>query len=120
MSLLAMHLGIIRAAEAAWFFGAEPDDPDRPQGLSSIPNVHRRGGDDGHARGIVNRARAFIPAVEVAADQENWCLWIASGDFSDDIARWRALGLLTDEGQAHSHGPAALEDADELLGVRDC
>ena len=45
--------------------------------------------------------------------------WIAARHFGDDIARMAAVTLLADEGEAHHHRPAALEDADQLLRVRN-
>ena len=44
---------------------------------------------------------------------------IAARNFGDDIAGMAALGLLADQRQMHGNGLAALEDADELLGVRN-
>ena len=112
-------LGIGRAAEAARLLGAEPDDADgaqRPAGVHDVLGGRRR---DRDAGAIVDRAGALVPAVEVAADQQDRRLGIAAGDFGDDIARMAALALLADEGEVHGHGPAALEDADQLLGVGD-
>ena len=44
---------------------------------------------------------------------------IAARHFGDDVARMAAFGFLADQSQMHDDRLAALEDADELLGVRN-
>ena len=77
-----------------------------------------RGGGDRDARGIVDRAGAQIPAVEMPADQDDARRGIAAGHFGDDVARFAASpiwrGVST---QLQPHRLAALQHALELLGV---
>jgi hypothetical protein len=84
--LLAVPLEIVVTAEQADFLGPEPDDP---EGAQRAPGIHDalggRGGDS-DARGIVDRAGALVPAVEVAADKDRREARVAARDLGDDVA----------------------------------
>ena len=75
ISLLAVLRPIVEAAEQADFLGAEPDDADRAQRPAGIHDPLRGRGGDRHAGGIVDRAGAEIPAVEMAADEQDRQRW---------------------------------------------
>ena len=99
-----MRFGISFAAEAAGLLGAEPDDAD---GTLRSPGVHDvLGGcsDDRNARGVIDRAGAEIPAVEVAADQQDRRTGVAPRHFGDHVARLSALRFLADQREMHLHG----------------
>ena len=83
-SLCALAIGL--AAEAADFLGAEPDHADRPPRPARIHDPLRRRRGDRDAGGIVDRAGAEIPAVEMAADQHDPGVGIAARHFGDDVA----------------------------------
>ena len=55
----------------------------------------------------------------MAADEQDGGLGVASRHLGDDVARSGAFGFLADQGQVHGDGLAALEDSDQLLGVRN-
>ena len=69
--LVAVRLGIGLAAETAGLLRAEPDDADGAQRPAGIHDVLRGSGHDRDARRVVDRAGAEVPAVEVAADQQD-------------------------------------------------
>ena len=71
MRLLAVLRPIIEPAEQPDFLGAEPDDADGAQGLAGVHDPFGRGGGNRHPGGIVDRAGAEVPAVEMAADQQD-------------------------------------------------
>src|SRR3546814_5664295 len=77
----------IFAAEDADFFGARPQNADRAARLAGVHHMLGCGGDDPAARGVVDRAGAEIPAVEVAGDDHGARGGVAPRHFGDDIAR---------------------------------
>src|SRR6185503_19031691 len=59
------------------------------------------------------------PAVEMTADEEDRRFGVAPGNLGDDIARLAVFAALADQSQVHDDGLAAIEDTDQLLGIRD-
>src|SRR5437868_12485465 len=109
--------GISFAAKPARLLRAEPDDADGAQGPACVHDVLGRGGGDRDAGAVVDRSGAEVPAVEMAADEQDRRRGIATWYFGDDVAGMTALGLLADESEVHRDRPAALEDSDQLLGI---
>ena len=87
---------------------------ERPAGVHDVLGSGRG---DRDARAVVDRAGGKVPAIEMAADQQDRRLWIAARHFGDDIARMAAFAFLADQGQVHCDRLAALQDARQLLGV---
>ncbi len=99
----AMRLRIGDAAEQPDFFGTEPDDADGALRLAGVHHQLGRGSGDRDASTVIDRAGAQIPAVEMPADQDYACLWIAARHLGDDIARLGGADLARGEHQLHLH-----------------
>ena len=87
--LLAVLGTIIEAAEQPDFLGAEPDDADGPQRPAGIHDPLGGGGGDRDAGGIVDRAGAKVPAVEMAADQQDRRVGSRPGTSAMTLPDWR-------------------------------
>src|SRR6185369_4989163 len=113
-----MHVVIGRASLLAGLLRSKPDHPDGAQRFAGTGNDPRGGGHDGKACRIIDRARAEVPAIEMAPDQHDPGAWIAPWNFGDDIADGRSPGESWGEDQLQLDGLAVTEDAFELFCVR--
>src|SRR6476469_4383483 len=67
-----------RTTKPARLFRAEPDDTNGAKRPSRIHDVPGSRSDDGHAGSVIDCAGAKVPAVEMAADEKNRRLRVAS------------------------------------------
>src|SRR5690606_23096691 len=81
-----MLVRIGAAAPQALLLVGEGDHADAARRLQRLEQ--RAGGHgDSDAGGIVDRAGAVVPGVQVAADQHHFLRPLAAGDFADDVLR---------------------------------
>src|SRR3546814_8767568 len=117
MAFVTVRLGISLTAEPADFLRAEPDDADRAAGRARRHDPFRGRRRDRDSGGVVDRAGAEIPAIEVSADQYDSGIGIAAGHFGDDVARFAAAGLARGEHQLERDGLPALHHPLEIFGI---
>jgi hypothetical protein len=103
--------------KAADLLGAEPDDPDRPPRPARLHDPLGGGGGDRDAGGVVDRSGAEVPAVEMAADQDDAGLGIGARHLGDDVARLALADVARGQDSRIRTGLPRFEDALELLGV---
>ncbi|MEJ1960310.1 MAG: hypothetical protein WDO56_01625 [Gammaproteobacteria bacterium] len=78
----------------------------------------RRGEDKAHARGVVDRADAHVPAIQVRAEDDNLVREVGARDFTDDIGGSLLRQLASGALDPQAHGATAGELSFEGVGIR--
>ena len=78
--------------------------------LDEIRHLHR----DGHARPVVDRARAEIPGIEMPRDNDDLLGMLGSLQVGDHVVAHGVGQLLRCEDETHSHRPLRHERRDQV------